>query len=873
MGWLGLLLFLAALVFLSRLGRRSGVEQRLRALEEQVLWLQREAGQMRQELAALKGQDVDAEPPRVSTPLLEAAEETAPALDDEEAATPPEPVVEPAAATPAAVPAETEATAKTTVPLWQRLLAGNLLAKIGVVLLFFGVASALRLAADYGLLPVPLRLLLGTVAGGAMVAFGWNRVHQGVRTHFGISLQGGGFAILYLIVYFMHVRYALFGATPAFLLFALLGVACVLLAVAQNGVVLAAFGLAGAFVAPVLASTGSSDPAPLFAYFVLLNTFIVGVSWFKNWRLLNVTGFLMTIGVGMAWAVEHYRADYHGVSQAFLLFFWGLYSAMPVLMALFRAPGWAGWSDSTLVFGTPLVGFALQSQLAADRYELAWAALAAALYYLALWVLLFRRRDEALRVLERCQLGLGVAFGTLVAPLAFGAQVTAAFWAVEGVAVVWFGVVQRRRLAMACGAALQVAAAAYFLYGLPQMQMGLPVINDIFLGMVLLAGAGFACARLLRRVDERVAIPALLWAFAWWGLAGWSESERHLSLLQSIPVTLTYIALSLITLEVLGRRLAWNALRHLSLLLLPVLWLAAGSAWLHSQHMLAGLMVLALPLSLAGHYWLLARQQADGVAMWPAVRHVGGFWLGMLLISGELAWLGFRLAPGATLWPVLAMALGPLSGLWLAVEGSRRALPPVSAAPLTYRGPGSLLPAAWLAAWLLWAGVAHDGGGSGLPYVPLLNPFDLVQLAVLATLYRWLRGFEDDPWPDTPLPQANRVGVLAFVWISCLAARIAHHWGGVPFRADALWHSTLLQAMLTLLWTLTAIAAMIRAAGIGVRRLWQAGFALLAVVGAKLLFVDLAGAGTLLWTGSLIGVALLVLAASYFAPVPPPKEG
>jgi uncharacterized membrane protein len=207
------------------------------------------------------------------------------------------------------------------------------------------------------------------------------------------------------------------------------------------------------------------------------------------------------------------------------------------------------------------------------------------------------------------------------------------------------------------------------------------------------------------------------------------------------------------------------------------------------------------------------------------------------------------------------------------VEGSRRGLPPISTAPLTYRGPGSLLPAAWLAAWLLWAGLAHDGGGSGLPYVPLLNPFDLVQLAVLATLYRWLRGFEQDPWPDTPLPQANRVGVLAFVWISCLAARIAHHWGGIPFRADALWHSTLLQAMLTLLWTLTAIAAMIRAAGIGVRRLWQAGFALLAVVGAKLLFVDLAGAGTLLWTGSLIGMALLVLAASYFAPVPPTEEG
>ena len=62
---------------------------------------------------------------------------------------------------------------------------------------------------------------------------------------------------------------------------------------------------------------------------------------------------------------------------------------------------------------------------------------------------------------------------------------------------------------------------------------------------------------------------------------------------------------------------------------------------------------------------------------------------------------------------------------------------------------------------------------------------------------------------------------------------------------------------------------MIRATRQGSRQGWYGGFALLAVVGVKLLAVDLANAGTAMWTGSLIGVALLVLAASYFAPVPP----
>jgi uncharacterized membrane protein len=85
----------------------------------------------------------------------------------------------------------------------------------------------------------------------------------------------------------------------------------------------------------------------------------------------------------------------------------------------------------------------------------------------------------------------------------------------------------------------------------------------------------------------------------------------------------------------------------------------------------------------------------------------------------------------------------------------------------------------------------------------------------------------------------------------------------------ALLRSTLFQALLTILWTVTAIGAMILAARRRQRGTWFAGFGLLGVVGAKLLLVDAAGAGTLTWTATLIGVALLVLAAAYFAPLPP----
>jgi uncharacterized membrane protein len=101
---------------------------------------------------------------------------------------------------------------------------------------------------------------------------------------------------------------------------------------------------------------------------------------------------------------------------------------------------------------------------------------------------------------------------------------------------------------------------------------------------------------------------------------------------------------------------------------------------------------------------------------------------------------------------------------------------------------------------------------------------------------------------------------------------VAHHWFGVAYQEHALFHSALFQGMLSFVWTCLAIGLMIHASRELLRANWFVGFGLLAVVGAKLLLVDAANAGTVIWTGTLIVVALLVIAAGYFAPRPPAQN-
>lgn len=765
--------------------------------------------------------------------------------------------------------------------LWQKLFGGNVLAKIGVVLLLLGIGSGLKLAVDFGFFPAPVRLLLATLAGIAMIAFGLTRVRIEQHRMFGLALQGGGFGVLYLVTYFALARYGYVDHATAFTLFAALGIGCLFLAVRFEGEALAILGISGAFLAPLIASTGSGSHIVLFSFYAVLAVLVLAVNWLRGWRVLTVIALVFTFATGISWASAAFHPQFFASTEAFLVLFAILYSGAPLLSALAGRGSPAHWADSALLFGTPIAAAICQTWLLDNgglgHVVLAWSAVAAGLYYSTLAAILHARRTtEHLRLAHAA---IAAAFYTLAVPLAFGVQVTTAFWAIEGFVLAWYGLARDRRLPYAAGLLLQLGAGAYFAIGTDDSWIA-PVLNDIYVGCVVIAACGAATAWITRRGRAAWLSTGLTqvfsamtggWALLWWLSANASEIARFAPNNHKIAL---YTALLIVTawaISIIGRMLAWPGARYMALLAAGASLLGAIFAgWSSStQHALHDSMVLALPAAFVSFYFMLRRNEQAGLRALVSEAHVYGLLLLTVTLLREALWLAERLAPNVELWNFVAWQLVPSALVLISIHLDRNRAWPVKDQRGAYLLGGALPLLCTALGVALLANVLHDGGGSPAAYLPFASFFDVAQIAVILTAWAWATTAGSLIGPRSARLARLVPAALGFIWLSAMAMRLAHHWAGVPFEADALIQSGVAQSMLSVLWTALALAVMIRASAGRLRREWFVGFALLGIVGAKFVLIDVINEGTVTWTLSLIGVGLLILAASYFSPAPP----
>lgn len=860
-------------------GRTDELERRVSALEREVQALKLEPRPMSAAPSAeTLPQGEQPAPASVVTPPPEVTLPAAAAISDSASAPVP---VSPLPAQPAPLARKPKAPREPSW-LWQKLFGGNILAKVGVVLLFFGIASGLKLAVDFGVFPASVRLLIATVGGIAMIGFGFSRMGAPQHRMFGLALQGGGFGVLYLATYFALSWHGYIGHATAFAIFAALGIACLAVALHFEGEPLAILGISGAFLAPLLASTGAGSHVVLFSYYTVLTAMVLGVNWLRAWRALTVTAFVFTMVVGMMWASMRFAPEFFASTEAFLILFLVLFSLAPFMSAVMKRAQHDHWADTVLLFGSPIAASVAQSWLV-DKAGygdtvLAWSAVGAGLYYSALTAALYLR--QGLEQLRPTHSAIAVAFYTAAVPLAFGVQVTSAFWAIEGLVLAWFGVANGRRLAYAAGLLLQLVAGAYFIVHWNEPR-AMPILNGLYVGCIIIVGCGAASAWITKRhaagslggdVVQVFSALAGVWALLWWLGANFSEVSHFAAKSHEMALYIGVLIGTAWALMAIGKALPWTAARYVALLLAAISLLGGiFDSWLYmqSRHPLHDTMFFAVPAAFATLYAILRLNERDGLRALSSEAHVYALVVLAYTLVREALWIAAELAPGVRLWRLLAWQLVPAALVYGLLLLDRQRAWPLAAQRGAYLAAGApvLLVSAVLAS--LYANFNHAGGGTGLPYLPVASVFDLAQIAVIVSLLAWARSSGAAVQPTTSRFARDSAMGLGFVWVSAMAMRLTHHWGGVKFDTAALLASGLAQSLLSLLWTALALTLMISASRNVVRSRWFLGFALLGVVGAKFMLIDVVNKGTVTWTLSLIGVGLLILAASYFSPAPP----
>lgn len=754
------------------------------------------------------------------------------------------------------------------------LTGGNTVVRVGVIVLFFGVAFLLKYAAEHAYLPIELRLVGTGVGAIVLLALGWKL--RKTNEAYGLTLEGGAIGVLYLTIFAAFRLYALM---PASLAFALLVAVCAfsaMFAVLQNSLALAVLGVSGGFLAPVLASTGAGSHVMLFSYFAVLNAGIVAIAWYKAWRLLNLVGFGFTFVIGALWGYRSYQPEHFATTEPFLILFFLFYVAVAVLFAWRQPPALKRPVDGSLVFGVPLVGFALQATLVSDYpYGLAWSALALGTFYLALASAVLKRAPASMKMLAEAFLALGIIFASLTIPLAVDGRWTAAAWAVEGAGILWIGLRQRHLLACVFGVLLQIGGGFMFLT--EQIPVaGWPFLNQAFVGTLLIALAGWWSAYLLHRHRSElhpwqaaagtVGTLLLIWGSVWWYVGGVVEIHHQFVWRYIVTGALAFAAATAIAHDALGKHLAWPALRYVALLLLPFMVLALPASMLVGSHPFAGAGFVAWALALLGQYWILRRHETEAPHTSIAMRHAAGLWVLAILLSWEAAWAVEQTIMGRD-WTIAAIGL-TLGLLFVAATSIATQVWPLRTQRELYLTFAAAPLATALVVWLMFGNVAQSGDTQPLTYVPLLNPLDAVAVFVLLALFSWMLRVRTK-FMVSAETLFSILGAATFIWLNAVLFRSLHHWGGIPYYLDAMLGSVLVQAAISLFWTIVALALMVSATRVRSRRLWIVGAGLLGVVVLKLFVVDLSNTATVARIVSFLGVGALLLVVGFFSPVPP----
>ncbi|MEY9122916.1 DUF2339 domain-containing protein [Bradyrhizobium yuanmingense] len=283
---------IAFLIAIKASSQATELRRRISSLEE-MLYAQRtvQPPPLMPAQAEAPATTAAAEPP----PLAPETETTPPPLVTEEISPPP---LEPStgAAAPPPVPE--------AAPGFEERLGTRWVVWIGGLALALGGFFMVRYSIEAGLLGPGVRVFLGGLFAAALLGTGeWTRRKESISSIAALPianipaiLTAAGTAVAFATIYAAYALYDFLVPATAFVLLGIVAMGT-LAAALLHGPALAGLGVVGAFVTPILVSSGKPDYWALYIYLAVVTAASFGLARIRLWRWLAVT----TLAFAVLW--------------------------------------------------------------------------------------------------------------------------------------------------------------------------------------------------------------------------------------------------------------------------------------------------------------------------------------------------------------------------------------------------------------------------------------------------------------------------------------------------------------------------------------------------------------------------------------------
>lgn len=766
----------------------------------------------------------------------------------------------------------------------QWLVKGNPVAKVAIIILFFGLSYLLKYSIDHGLLSPQIRTLGSLALGIALLTIGWRLRNK--KSLYALILQGGAIGVIYLTLF---AAFKLYDLVPLLLTFALLIVICatsIMFAILQREISLAIIACVGGYLAPILLSTGSGNHIALFSYYLLISTAILIISFWQSWRLLNLIGFIFTFIVAILWGYRSFQAPFYIECQIFILANMLIYGVLAVLLSVRnqQKEPYQNVFDLILLFSVPLSAFSLQYAITEQwHYAPAFSALGFGLFYLVGSFIVLRIWHQRAKSLALYGLAIGLGFSTLAVPLALTANWTAIVWLIEGTAISYAALSQKQYRVAWAGVLIVILGAVSALFANVTYLSDISFITlyGVMSAIILFNGCLWHHYRGLDVSSDGIKLLFIIIAIISWstwiiqGVVRIDQATNY----AAQPIIACYV-IAVWLWFVIGRKIDWPLLRYAVIALWPVLVLALANNilfYLHSYY--AGLWGLSWVVAFMSAYYYLYfdKDKLKDNQQLALILHISLLWIILAWLYYEINWMLTFLPWGFDVikWSVLTVLASVIILAFFLLNQYRRF--PIYAFTAQYWKIG-LLPVSFYLVFELITGLYSSGQIIYWTYIPFINPLEEAAVLGLMMFAIWLNQFmkliSDNQKMQTSSRQRSLLAMLliitlTFLWSNSIILRSLSQWLDISWSFYALWHNNIVQVVLSLVWTLSAVVLIAIAHRYLLRNVWFAGAILQVIVVLKLIVIDSVELDGLMRAFAFIGVALLMLVIGYLAPLPP----